>query len=107
MRNSFGLTDRDMRTIRSIFEKYDELSCVHIYGSRANGNYHAGSDIDLAVMDEELSDVLIRRMKSDFEESSLPYFVDIVHFPSLQHESLKEQIRQAGVPFYNAITVAV
>ncbi|MBX2927603.1 MAG: nucleotidyltransferase domain-containing protein [Saprospiraceae bacterium] len=106
MRNAFGLTDRDMRTIRDIFKKYAAVSCVYIYGSRANGDYHAGSDIDLAVMDEELSDELIRRMKSDFEESSLPYFVDIVHFPSLQHESLKEQIRQAGTPFYDATTVA-
>ncbi|MBK6607801.1 MAG: hypothetical protein IPG24_20555 [Leptospiraceae bacterium] len=41
--------------------------------------------------------------KEDFEESSLPYRVDIVHYPTLTHQELKNHIDRVGVPFYKTI----
>jgi uncharacterized protein len=95
-----GLSERDIHTITAILQKYPDVGQVCLFGSRAKGTFHAGSDIDLAIMDAEIEEDTIRKLKEDFEESSLPYFVDIVHFPSLTHAELKEHILRVGVSFY-------
>jgi predicted nucleotidyltransferase len=97
---SHGLSERDMRTITGILRKYPDVRQVCLFGSRAKGTFHAGSDIDLAIMNAGVQESTVRRLQSDFEESSLPWFVDIVDFPSLPHEGLKDHIRRVGVVIY-------
>lgn len=97
---SHGLSERDMRTITGILRKYPDVRQVCLFGSRAKGTFHAGSDIDLAIMNTGVQESTVRRLQSDFEESSLPWFVDIVDFPSLTHEGLKDHIRRVGVVIY-------
>ena len=99
-KNKFGLTTRDMRAIRSVFEKYPQIVEVHIFGSRAKGNFKLGSDIDLAVMNVGVTDKCIREMLSDFEESSLPYKVDLVNFATIKHPDFIEHIKRVGILLY-------
>lgn len=96
----FGLKARDSATIFHIFEKYPEVSLVHIFGSRAKGNFHFGSDIDLAIMNEGVSFETVNNLKNDFEESALPYMVDLVNFNTLKHEDFINHIKRVGVEFY-------
>jgi predicted nucleotidyltransferase len=98
--DTFGLSARDIRTLRKIFMQYPEITTVYLFGSRAKGTYHAGSDIDVAVMDEAVSDATLQQLRMDMEESDLPYFVDIVHFSTLQHAALQEHIRRVGQCLY-------
>ena len=102
-----GLTDRDIQTVYDILNKYPEVKKVWLIGSRATGNYQKGSDIDLAIMNEGVSEKTIRSIVSDFEESTLPYFVDIINYPKLQHPGLKEHIEKIGKLFFNRDTVSV
>ncbi len=95
-----GLTYRDLETIKNIFRKYPEIERVHLFGSRANGKYKPGSDIDLAIMDTNLSPEIINSVKNEFEESSLPYFVDLVGYASLKHKELIAHIDNIGIEFY-------
>lgn len=99
-----GLSERDMRTIGGILRKYPDVRQVYLFGSRAKGSFKAGSDIDLAIMNDGIRENTIRDLQIDFEESSLPYFVDIVYFPTLAHPGLKEQILRVGVLFYERAT---
>lgn len=94
--NSFGLTTRDIETIVDIFKKYPIIKKVNVFGSRAKGNFKKGSDIDLAIMNENVSEDVILKLKTDFEESSLPYRVDIVNYPTLTDSALKEHIDRVG-----------
>ena len=98
--NDHGLTDRDIRTLFGIFHKYQEVKSVYLYGSRAKGTHKFGSDIDLAVMNKNISEKTIRAIKMELEESSLPYRVDLTNFPTLTHKALAEHIERVGVPFY-------
>ncbi len=99
-KNSFGLADRDMKTLQDIFKKYPDVKNVFVFGSRAKGTYKQSSDIDLAIMNEGVKDTFIRKMKSDFEDSSLPYTVDLVNYPTLKHPELKNHIDRVGVPLF-------
>lgn len=98
--NCFGLTERDMVTIENILRKYPSISLIHIFGSRAKGIHKYGSDIDLAIRKTSLSEKEISKVKSDFEESSLPYTIDLVNYDNLENFDLKEHIDRVGKLFY-------
>jgi uncharacterized protein len=100
--NPFGFSERDEQTIRDILRKYPDVKTVYLFGSRAKGTSDPGSDVDLAIMNEDLDRKTIGRIKSEFEESSLPYRVDIVNYPELTHKELKDHIDQIGVPFFRS-----
>jgi predicted nucleotidyltransferase len=101
MNGANGLKDRDMRTIWGIFKKHPEVESVYLYGSRALSRHDQGSDIDLVLMNN-VSAKIIREIKSDFEDSSLPYFVDVNSFALIKSERLREHILRAGIPFYES-----
>lgn len=98
--NKYGLSARNMKTIQDILNKYPDIETVYIFGSRATGSFKHGSDIDLAVTNEGVDNKTIGRIKGDFEESSLPYRVDIVSYPALSNKDLKDHIDRIGVLFY-------
>ncbi|MCC5907910.1 MAG: nucleotidyltransferase domain-containing protein [Balneolaceae bacterium] len=99
-RNRFGLTDRDMRTIQAIFQTYPAVESVHIFGSRAKGNHRIGSDLDLAIMNKGVSSKQIASIRGDFEQSSLPYNVDLVDFNRIDKKEFTDHIKRVGVPFF-------
>lgn len=96
----FGLTSRDISTIHNILQQYSAINKVVIFGSRAKGTYKLGSDIDLAIMESKIDFPLLAKIKNDFSESSLPYFVDIVCFEKIENNQLKEHINRVGILFY-------
>ena len=80
-----------MYAIRSYYEAY-------VFGSRALGNYKPGSDIDIAIVGEHITRQDILYLMDVLNEvEPLPYFIDIVHFNSLQNHQLKEHILKKGV----------
>jgi len=100
-RNRFGLTERDMQTLREVFDQFPEVKTVVLFGSRAKGTFTPGSDIDLAIMDRLDREDTIRRIKGDLEDSTLPYFVDIVGYHFLQDAALKEHIDRVGIDLFH------
>lgn len=99
-RNRFGLTQRDMATIENILKKHFTITHVCIFGSRAKGNYKFGSDIDLVIMDENISEKEMSTIKSEFEDSNLPYTVDILDYHHLDNLDPKDHIDRVGLNFY-------
>ncbi len=97
---AFGLTERDVKTITDAFAAFPEIKEVVLFGSRAKGNFRKGSDIDLAVMNAEVSPKVITALISRFQESSLPYRVDLVYFPELTNPDLMDHIRRVGIRIY-------
>ena len=96
--SSYGLNNRDAQIIFGIFKNYSEVKNVLLFGSRAKGVFHKGSDIDLAIDNSDISFKTLRQIKSDFEESSLPYFVDLVDTKTLNKKELIEHIKRVGKP---------
>ena len=97
--NKYGLSERDKKTIRDILRKYPKVKTVYLFGSRAKGNNNPGSDVDLAIMNKGLDLKTVSRIKSEFEESSLPFRVDIINYPELTNKDLKDHIDRVGIPF--------
>lgn len=89
-----------MQTIAGIFSGFQQVELVHVFGSRAKGNYKPGSDIDLAVMNGGLDIKTLARLKSQFSDSAIPYTVDLVDYPSLNNPDFIDHIKLVGILFY-------
>jgi len=96
----FGLTERDLATLEQVFRQYPEITTVALFGSRAMHTHSSGSDIDLAVLNAGVAHTILLRIKAAFSDSSLPYFVDVVDFTTLENEALKEHILRVGKVIY-------
>ncbi|HHY78679.1 MAG TPA: nucleotidyltransferase domain-containing protein [Clostridiales bacterium] len=98
---SFGLSEADIEYIVGVIAKYKEIKKAVIFGSRAKGNYKAGSDIDIAIYGEDITIDTISSLHSLLEdESPLPYLFDIVDYTHLVHKELKEHIDRVGIVIY-------
>ncbi|MCX6154661.1 MAG: nucleotidyltransferase domain-containing protein [Candidatus Kapabacteria bacterium] len=96
----FGLTDRQISIIEEIFTNYPEIIQVIIFGSRADGTNSTAADIDLALKTSSERFSKLGSLISAFEESSLPYFVDIIDYNQMQSQKLKSNIDLYGKIFY-------
>ena len=99
--NEFGISEKSMDIIFSIYEKYPQIERVIVYGSRAMGNFREGSDIDMTIIaDGVFSYDDLLHVADDFDNSMLPYLVDVSDFSQLKSESLKDHIRRRGKVLY-------
>jgi predicted nucleotidyltransferase len=94
--NKYGLNERNEKAIFRVLSRYDDIKSVLLFGSRAKGDFHEGSDIDLAIKDSNISNQTLRKIKSDFEESDLPFRVDVLDYSKLEETALKEHIERVG-----------
>lgn len=95
----YGLSDANGQRVSDVFSRFSEVHEAVLFGSRAKGNYKSGSDIDLAVKGSVSKDVLSRLLTA-FEETVLPYFVDVVVYDNIKNEALREHIDRVGVSIY-------
>ena len=99
----YGLSDRTFTTLNSIFLKYSGIKQAVLYGSRAKGKFRNGSDIDLSLKTDDTftrSDLL--HIAGDFDDSDLPYFVDVSIYDKLSNPDLKAHIDRVGKVLYPA-----
>ncbi|GEN46403.1 nucleotidyltransferase family protein [Alkalibacillus haloalkaliphilus] len=100
---NFGLKDEDLDELNNLFGRYPEVEKVIIFGSRAMGNYKKGSDVDLAITGKEVTQETINQINYWLnEESSMPYFFDVIQYEQISNESLKQHIEENGysLPLY-------
>jgi len=97
----YGLSDRTIATLYSIFQKYPGIKQAILYGSRAKGKYRNGSDIDLSLKtDDTFTRSNLLRISGDFDDSDIPYFVDVSVYDKLSNPDLKAHIDRVGKVLY-------
>ena len=98
--NEFGLSDKTLDCLKSVFVKYPEIKEVIIYGSRAKGNYRVGSDIDLTLKGEGLTLSLLLKIENELDDLLLPYKIDLSIYDKIDSAAVKEHIDRVGAVFY-------
>lgn len=92
-----GLTERMIESIRSVIAGDERVERVVLFGSRAKGSYREGSDIDLAVHGEGISQRDASIWAEQLEEALFPWSVDVVPITEETDEALLEHIARVGV----------
>jgi len=99
----YGLSDQTLATLDSIFRKYTGIRQAILYGSRAKGKYRRGSDIDLSLKTgNEFTFTELLRIAGDFDDSDIPFFVDVSIYEKLSNPDLKAHIDRVGKVLFSA-----
>jgi predicted nucleotidyltransferase len=96
----WGLSDKTVQVIKEILAREPAVQKAILFGSRAKGNFKPGSDIDLAIVGEEVSLDTISRLRRAFEESPIPYEADLCWLAQVDEPALREHIARVGQLLY-------
>ena len=73
-----------------------------MFGSRAQGNYKPGSDVDLAVKGDRITDRPLAQITDHLnEETPLPYFFDVIDHNRLDQRAIVDHIDRVGDMIYH------
>jgi type I restriction enzyme S subunit len=73
--NTIQLEPKHLAIVKSILKKHEVIA--YVFGSRAKNTAKALSDLDLCLKNE-YNKTTVRKLQDEFEESDLPFKVDIV-----------------------------
>jgi predicted nucleotidyltransferase len=97
---NFGLSDRTLNKLKSVFQSFPEIEKAFIFGSRAEGTFREGSDIDIALKGS-LNFRLMLRISRKLDELNLPYKIDLVDIDRVTEQALVQHIENVGVEIYS------
>ena len=84
------LSPPHLQTVRAILDRHVPNCEVRAFGSRVNGPAKSYSDLDLAVVaPAKLNPDTLRQLKEAFEESDLPFRVDVLDWNETSSEFQK------------------
>ena len=93
---SYGLPHQTLNDILGVFAQYPNVEQATLYGSRAKGNYRAGSDIDITLKGERLDMSSLLEIMEQLELLDLPNEIDLSLYTQIENTSLIEHIDRAG-----------
>ncbi|MFN4885121.1 MAG: nucleotidyltransferase family protein [Bacteroidota bacterium] len=92
-----GLSEQSLRAIANVLYSNARVQSAKIFGSRAIGTFHEGSDIDICLFGEELTISDLNRISSDLDDLNIPEIVDLVNFRTIKNENLLKHIADFSV----------
>ncbi|WP_293671997.1 nucleotidyltransferase domain-containing protein [uncultured Parabacteroides sp.] len=96
----YGLSDETIKSLRNVFARYKQIGQVWLFGSRAKGNYHSGSDIDLAIKSEHFPVSRLLDIQIELDKLELLYKIDLILYDAIKEPALREHIDRVGKLFY-------
>lgn len=96
----FGLTQKEIKIIKSVFEKTPEIENVFVYGSRAKGSFKKTSDIDFGVHFAKNNPDGILKLKSELNDLPIIYEIDATDEKEIQKGNFKTEYEKTKQLFY-------
>ena len=91
-----GLNEAQLRIIRDVLTaEVDKIEKVAVFSSRAQGNHRPNSDLDL-VCYGPIDETTIDRLWTLFQDSPLPFSVDVKSYRQISYARLRNHIDTAG-----------
>lgn len=89
--------EQHLRTLLRILRETVPRCEVWAFGSRVSGRSRAGSDLDIVLRGPDLIPLpQLGALREAFEESSLPFFVDILDWHAIP-DSFRENIKKERI----------
>lgn len=94
----FGLPQITIDELLAYFNTKPFIQKVYIFGSRAKGTYHNGSDIDFAILTDDHKNC--HRISAELDDLPTPYKFDVIDYKNLTHTGMKNSIDTDGILFF-------
>ena len=95
-----GLSEQHSQAILELLIQQSEVEAVVLYGSRAMGRQHPGSDIDLCLQAPGMTLSQLLSLGADLDELLLPWPIDLQLRHYINHPPLLEHIDRVGVTLW-------
>ncbi|ETO94518.1 nucleotidyltransferase family protein [Legionella oakridgensis] len=99
-RDDYGLPSSVIKSLKNIFKKHPNIEEVILYGSRAKGTYHTGSDIDLCLVGSALALSELLAIENQIDDLLLPWKIDLSLKHTIDNSELLAHIDRVGIAFY-------
>lgn len=98
----FGLSETVIRELQEVFSRHANIKKVLIFGSRSKGNFRAGSDIDLAIVGNDIDYNLLLTISCEIDNLNFLYSVDLLDYQQKKGTPIGDHIDRVGQVFYEA-----
>ncbi len=96
----FGLKDKTIEKINSVFRTFPKIEEVIIYGSRGKVNFREGSDIDLTLVGDQLTRGILSKISIAIDALNIPYLFDLTIYQNLNNPELEKHIKKYEKKLY-------
>lgn len=86
----YGISDLLLNEFKKIKKKYNVD--LNIFGSRARGDYKYNSDIDIVILNKEISEHDKYAIMNDFDKINSEYKIDLVFIQDVKNEEFLNSI---------------
>lgn len=98
---TLGLSDETVERIVAVLRRYPPVERAVLFGSRAQGNFRPGSDIDLTLVGAGLTHRTLLHILDELDDAPIPYRVDLSLFDHMQDPDVRDHIVRRGITFYS------
>lgn len=88
------MNDKELQQIKDVAVSCGVTRCI-LFGSRAKGCANKGSDVDIAIIGDEA-----KMMYMLNEETTLPYFFDVINLEKIKSSNLIQHIERVGLIYF-------
>ncbi len=99
-KRKYGLTSKQLKDVVKIISQNTKIKQIILFGSRAMGTFHNGSDIDIALVGEDLGLTDLSEILVNLDDLYLPYTFDLVIYNRISEPALIDHINRVGIEFY-------
>jgi predicted nucleotidyltransferase len=96
----YGINEISWQSILRVLSQSPSVEKAVLFGSRAKGNFTAGSDIDIAVYGNRFTFEDFLLLKVRFEELGLLNKVDLVIYANIRNPEFTDHIQRVGIMIY-------
>ncbi len=98
IKKTIDITSKQKELILNLLERYLPNTPVWVYGSRVKGTARPQSDLDMVVFATTVQELQVSNLKEAFEESDLPFRVDLFVWDEIP-ETFRKNIEAERVVF--------
>jgi predicted nucleotidyltransferase len=103
VQEKYGLSNKTIQRISTVFKGFPEINRVVLYGSRAIGNFSEGSDIDICIFGDAIQNGTKAKIANALDDLLLPYKIDLQIFSEIDNNELLDHIRRVGKEIYTRV----
>ena len=96
----YGLKEKNIEKISSVFALFNNIEKAILYGSRAKGNFRPESDIDICLKGEKISLSEQFKIENELDNLLIASKIDLSLFHKINNFQLIEHINRIGITFY-------
>jgi predicted nucleotidyltransferase len=102
LEEKLGIKKELLIQIQKTFSKFKNVDRAVVFGSRARGDYKYNSDIDIAVLGDNITSRDFNSICDGLNQLNTAFTFDVLNMKNISKKGLKDNIEREGIVIYDA-----